>query len=49
MGRPLVDGFLKTLLDRGPPPVSGEEGLRTIALLEAICREAKLTPSIRPA
>lgn len=47
--RELVDGFLKVLLDGGPPPVSGEEGLRTIALLEDICREAKLTPSNRPA
>jgi hypothetical protein len=45
----LVAGFLKTLLEGGPPPVSGEEGLRTIALLEAICGEAKLSPSSRPA
>jgi predicted dehydrogenase len=45
----LVQGFLKALLEGGPPPVSGEEGLRTIALLEAICREAKLTPASRTA
>jgi len=46
--RERVDGFLQTLLEGGLPPVSGEEGLRTIALLEAICREAELTPSSRP-
>lgn len=45
--RELIDGFLKSLLEGAPPPVSGEEGLRTIALLEAICREAQLTPSSR--
>jgi len=43
----LVQGFLKALLEGAPPPVSGEEGLRTIALLEAICHQAKLTPASR--
>lgn len=43
--RGLVDRFLESVGEDTPPPVSGEEGRRTIALLEGICRAAGLVGS----
>jgi predicted dehydrogenase len=44
--RELVDAFVTAVLKGRPAPVSAEDGMHTIALLEAICREARLEPFI---
>ena len=38
----LVSRFLTSVVEGTPPPVSGDDGRRTIGLLEAICRDAGL-------
>lgn len=43
--RELVDGFLDAVLDDREVPVPGDEGLRTIGLLESICARANLAPA----
>ena len=43
--RELVDGFLDAVLDDREVPVPGDEGLRTIGLLESICARANLEPA----
>jgi len=45
--RELIDAYVGAILEGGPAPVPGEEGMRTIALLEAICRRAGLEPAAR--
>ena len=44
----LIDGFLTAILEDAEVPVPGEEGLRTIALLESICDRAELVSGERP-
>lgn len=44
--RELVGGFLNAVAHDADVPVPGEEGTRTIGLLEAICRKADLLPQI---
>ena len=42
--RDLITRFLSAVIQDGSTPVPGEEGVRTIALLESICRRANLNP-----
>lgn len=43
----LVNAFLTSIIQDGAVPVPGSEGMRTISVIESICRMAELTPMVR--